>query len=123
VWFPLVQIARSFTVDAIRSLALSEGRTAFGEKTMMESRMGKWIAASRFHRGLYGSAKVVTFEWFLLQMALTVQVSRYPDWAQNYGNALPIVQTIGIVLAVFTILYSLLRGGIVVWDSRRYFLK
>jgi len=52
-----------------------------------------------------------------------VQVSRYPDWAQNYGNALPIVQTIGIVLAVFTILYSLLRGGIVVWDSRRYFLK
>lgn len=123
VWFPLVQLARSFTVDAIRALALSQGRTAFGEKTMMESRMGKWIAASRFHRGLYGSAKVVTFEWFLLQMALTVQISRYPDWAHNYGNALPLVQTIGIVLAVFTILYSLLRGGIVVWDSRRYFLK
>ena len=51
--------------------------------------MGKWIAASRFHRGLYGSAKVVTFEWFLLQMALTVQVSRYPDWAQTTATPSP----------------------------------
>jgi hypothetical protein len=31
------------------------------------------------------------------------------------------VQGIGIGLAVFTILYSLLRGGIVLWDSRDYF--
>jgi CDP-diacylglycerol--glycerol-3-phosphate 3-phosphatidyltransferase len=122
VWFPLLQIARSFTVDALRSLALAQGKTAFGEKTMMQSRFGTWLAASRFHRGLYGSAKVVTFLWFLLQMALTVQVSRYPDWAQNYGNALGLMQTIGIVLAVFTILYSLLRGAVVIWDSRHYFL-
>lgn len=120
VWFPLLQIARSFTVDALRSLALSEGKTAFGEKTMMQSKFGTWLAASRFHRGLYGAAKVVTFLWLLLQMALQVQVSKYADWAQNYGNALHIMQVIGIILAVFTILYSLLRGAVVVWDSRGY---
>ncbi len=123
VWFPLLQMARSFTVDAVRSLALAEGKTAFGEKTMMQSKFGLWLAASRFHRGLYGSAKVVTFLWLLLQMALTVQVTRYPDWAQNYGNLLSFMRTVGIILAVFTILYSLLRGAVVVWDSRRYFLK
>jgi CDP-diacylglycerol--glycerol-3-phosphate 3-phosphatidyltransferase len=123
VWFPLLQIARSFTVDAVRSLALAEGKTAFGETTMMQSRLGKWLAASRFHRGLYGSAKVVTFIWLLLEMALTVQVQRYPDWEQNYGNALQYMQIIGTILAVFTILYSLLRGAVVVWDSRHYFMK
>src|SRR5438477_8381441 len=29
VWFPLVQIARAFTVDALRWLALAQGKTAF----------------------------------------------------------------------------------------------
>ena len=123
VWFPLLQIARSFTVDALRSLALAEGKTPFGENTMMRSRFGTWLAASRFHRGLYGSAKVITFLWFLLETALAVQVSTYPDWEQNYGNALSIMQTIGVALAVFTMAYSLLRGAVVVWDSRHYFMS
>jgi CDP-diacylglycerol--glycerol-3-phosphate 3-phosphatidyltransferase len=121
VWFPLVQMARSFIVDAMRSLALAQGKTAFGEKTMMQSRFGKWLAASRLHRALYGGAKVVTFVWLLLQMALTVQVARSAEWAQQYGNALTLMQNIGIGLAVFTILYSLLRGAVVVWDSRQLF--
>jgi CDP-diacylglycerol--glycerol-3-phosphate 3-phosphatidyltransferase len=120
VWFPLIQITRSFTVDAFRTLAMSEGKTAFGETTMMQSRFGTWLAASRFNRGLYGSAKVITFIWLLLQMALTVQIAREPDWAQKYGNLLTIMQSVGIILAVFTILYSLLRGAVVVWDSRHY---
>ena len=121
VWFPIVQITRSFVVDAMRSLALAQGKTAFGEKTMMQSNFGRWLAASRLHRALYGGAKVVTFIWLLLQMALTVQVARSPEWALNYGNALSIMQTVGIWLAVFTILYSPLRGAVVVWDSRHLF--
>jgi len=120
VWFPLIQITRSFTVDAFRTLAMSEGKTAFGEKTMMQSKFGTWLAASRFNRALYGSAKVVTFIWLLLQMALTVQIANDPEWAQKYGNLLSIMQTVGIILAVFTILYSVMRGAVVVWDSRRY---
>ena len=51
-------ITRSFAVDAVRSLALAEGKTAFGDKTMMQSRLGLWLAASRFHRALYGVTKV-----------------------------------------------------------------
>src|SRR5437588_4485628 len=57
VWAPLVMIVRSFAVDAVRSLALAEGKTAFGAKTMMQSRFGLWLSASRLHRGLYGAAK------------------------------------------------------------------
>ena len=32
VWIPLIMITRSFAVDAVRSLALAEGKTAFGDK-------------------------------------------------------------------------------------------
>jgi CDP-diacylglycerol--glycerol-3-phosphate 3-phosphatidyltransferase len=121
VWFPLVQLVRSFAVDAVRSLALKQGRTAFGEKTMMQSPLGTWLAASRFHRGLYGSAKVVTFIWLELELAFRLQVDRNADWQRAYGDILALAQTIGIVLAVFTLLYSLARGAVVVWDSRQLF--
>src|SRR4051812_8531577 len=119
VWFPLIMLVRSFLVDALRSLALAEGKTAFGEKTMMTSRFGTWLAASRFHRGLYGSAKVITFIYLLLELALQLQISRDPAWAEKYGSTLPTVQFVGVALAVFTLFYSLLRGAVVVWDSRR----
>src|SRR4051812_4737153 len=107
VWFPLVMLVRSFTVDALRALALAEGKTAFGERTMMTSRFGLLLAASRFHRALYGSAKVITFIWLLLYLALYLQVNRDPQWNSTFGDALPIIQGIGIFLAVFTLLYAL----------------
>jgi CDP-diacylglycerol--glycerol-3-phosphate 3-phosphatidyltransferase len=121
VWFPLVMLVRSFTVDAVRTLAVGEGKTPFGEKTMMTSRLGVWLAASRFHRGLYGSAKVITFIWLLLYLALAMQVQRDTLWDQKLGNLVPVAQNVGIALAVLTLIYSLVRGGIVIWDSRRYF--
>ena len=120
VWFPLIMILRSFTVDAMRSLALSKGKTAFGEKTMMQSRLGIWLAASRLHRALYGGAKVVTFVWLLLQLSIQVAPPG-SDYARTFGPYLGVVQVAGIALAVFTLLYALLRGAVVVWDSREYF--
>jgi CDP-diacylglycerol---glycerol-3-phosphate 3-phosphatidyltransferase len=120
VWFPLVMLVRSFTVDAVRSLALAQGKTAFGEKTMMQSRLGVWLAASRFHRALYGGAKVVTFVWLLLELAIRVAPpGSYIN--TTFGSMLGIVTTIGIALAVFTLLYSLARGAVVLWDTRDYF--
>lgn len=121
VWFPLIMLVRSFSVDAVRALALGEGKTAFGEKTMMTSRLGVWLAASRFNRGLYGSAKVITFIWLLLQLALRIQVERDPVWSRDYSKYLGPAETVGISLAVFTLLYSLARGLIVIWDSRYMF--
>jgi CDP-diacylglycerol---glycerol-3-phosphate 3-phosphatidyltransferase len=121
VWFPLIMLVRSFLVDALRSLALSKGYTAFGEKTMMTSSLGRWLAASRFHRALYGSMKVVTFIWLLLQLAFTIQVDRSAQFAHDYGRFLQPVQVIGAILAVFTLLYSLARGAVVISDSRHLF--
>jgi len=121
VWFPLLMIARSFTVDALRALAFGEGKTPFGEKTMMTSRLGVWLAASRLHRALYGGAKVVAFMWLLFYLALQLQVNRDPVWANNFGRFVEPVRIIGIVLATFALLYGLARGAVVVWDSRQVF--
>lgn len=121
VWFPLIMLVRSFSVDAVRSLALGEGKTAFGESTMMTSRLGVWLAASRFHRGLYGSAKVITFIYLLLELAFKLQLGRSDAFRADWGSYLPAIETTGIVLAVFTLLYSLARGAVVLWDSRYRF--
>lgn len=121
VWFPFLMLTRSFTVDALRALAMSEGKTPFGEKTMMTSRLGVWLAASRLHRGLYGAAKVVAFMWLLVYMAFEWQVRRDPVWADSVGMYTEPVRNIGIGLAVFALLYALARGAVVVWDSRHAF--
>ena len=47
--------------DAIRSCALTRGFTAFGESTMMKSRLGFALVASRVSRATYGTSKVVAF--------------------------------------------------------------
>jgi hypothetical protein len=108
-------------VDALRALALARGKTAFGEKTMMRSRLGLWLAASRLHRALYGGAKVVTFIWLLLQLALEVQLAHDAQWAASYAGFMPAIRLIGAGLATFTLVYSLARGAVVVWDSRYMF--
>jgi len=48
-------------VDGVRSFALGEGRTPFGEKTMQRSAVTRFLTASRFMRALYGVAKLVAF--------------------------------------------------------------
>lgn len=121
VWFPLLMLVRSFFVDAVRAVALGQGKTAFGEKTMMQSSFGTWLAASRFNRALFGGAKVVTFIWLLLEVALRLQMERDAAWRSQYGATLDLMHNIGLALAVFTLLYSLARGAVVIWDSRYLF--
>jgi CDP-diacylglycerol--glycerol-3-phosphate 3-phosphatidyltransferase len=118
VWFALIMLARSFLVDGLRALALSEGKTPFGEKTMMTSRLGVWLAASRFHRALFGAAKVVSLIWLCLYIAVDIQVRQDSDWAARFADVPEFMRVTGIILATFTLLYSLARGAVVVWDSR-----
>uniref|UniRef100_A0A831X0E2 CDP-diacylglycerol--glycerol-3-phosphate 3-phosphatidyltransferase n=1 Tax=Thermorudis peleae TaxID=1382356 RepID=A0A831X0E2_9BACT len=61
IWAPLLVMTRGFLVDGVRSVALGEGRTPFGEKTMQRSAVTRFLTASRFMRALYGVAKLVAF--------------------------------------------------------------
>ena len=60
-WFPIVCITRAFVTDSIRSVALSKGMTAFGEKSMQSTAWGKFICSSKFMRISYAVAKVAAF--------------------------------------------------------------
>lgn len=122
IWIPLLMITRSFSVDAMRTLALTEGRTTFGKTTMMESRLGIWLVASRLHRGLYGVTKLVAhcllaLQW-CVQLILTDEVAagRASDW----GVAWPSIVLIAQVSAWFVVVYGLARGTLVLYDARRF---
>jgi phosphatidylglycerophosphate synthase len=68
-WVSIIFVARGLFVDGIRAVASAEGFTAFGEKTMMKSNLGKFLVASRFSRGAYGICKMLAFCLVILAQA------------------------------------------------------
>ncbi len=61
VWVPLLYLIRGTFVDAMRNHAGSQGFTAFGAKTMMQSTVGKFLVASNFSRFTYAIVKALAF--------------------------------------------------------------
>src|SRR3954470_5523853 len=123
VWAAIIMLTRSFTVDAMRTLALAEGKTAFGDKTMMQSRLGLWLAASRLHRALYGGAKVVAFVYLIGVHGFRVWAEQDPARFADWAGAWPAIDAVGQILAWFAVLYGVARGAVVVYDARSYYLN
>lgn len=61
VWIPLLFLVRGNFVDVIRTQASEEGFTAFGDKTMMQTGLGKFLVSSNFSRFTYAVAKALAF--------------------------------------------------------------
>jgi len=101
MWVALVFIIRGTLVDSIRYAAIAGGQTAFG---MMKSRLGRFLVAGRFMRGLYGGLKAVTFAWLL---SMTPLAYFQPDlWAARAGT----MAVVTAVLVYSTVVLCLLRG-------------
>lgn len=109
--FPLVCVSRAFTTDGIRSVALSKGMTAFGDKTMQSTSWGKFICASRFMRISYAVAKVLAF---LLLIAVNTP-------GMEMWNGTPILHTITMVFAWAAIIFCVVRAIPVVVESPKLF--
>ena len=109
--FPLICVARAFTTDGIRSVALSKGMTAFGDKTMQSTSWGKFICASRFMRISYAVAKVLAF-----LLLITVNAPGMELW-----NGTPILHTITMVCAWAAIIFCVVRAIPVVVESPKLF--
>ena len=105
--FPLICVARAFTTDGIRSVALSKGMTAFGDKTMQPTSWGKFICASRFMRISYAVAKVLAF-----LLLITVNTPGMELW-----NGTPILHTITMVFAWAAIIFCVVIAIPVVVES------
>ena len=109
--FPLICVARAFTTDGIRSVALSKGMTAFGDKTMQSTSWGKFICASRFMRISYAVAKVLAF-----LLLITVNTPDMELW-----NGTPILHIITMVFAWAAIIFCVVRAIPVVVESPKLF--
>ncbi len=101
IWVAMVFIIRGTVVDAIRYGAISQGETAFG---MMRSRLGRFLVAGRFMRGLYGSVKALAFGWVLLiQPVPQLDPALWAAWSEAFA----VVTTI---LVIASVALCLLRG-------------
>ncbi len=111
ILFPLVCVARAFTTDGIRSVALSKGYTAFGETSMQSSKIGKFICASKFMRISYAVAKVAAF-----MLLIVVNTPGIEIW-----NGLGALHTVTMVLAWIAIIFCVVRAIPVVAESGKLF--
>lgn len=108
LWVPIVFLVRSFIVDGIRGVALTQGQSGFG---MMHSPWGRFLVASRFMRAFYGLAKAVVFGFLYLTQALALENPTILETLRPVNQAL-IFLTVGLCI---------LRGVPVVLDGRIYF--
>lgn len=103
--FPIICVARAFTTDSIRSVALAEGYTAFGEKSMQSSKLGKFICASKFMRITYAVAKVAAFVLLI--------------WTHIEG--FEFINPYAMLVAWIAIILCVVRGLPVVIESKKLF--
>lgn len=103
-WILVVFLVRGILVDGIRGFALKEDKSAFGEKSMMESKIGYFLTSSRFMRASYGVIKVLAFVFMFLAK------STHPEFL--------VWEMFLIYLMTF---YCVVRGVPVLIEGRRFF--
>lgn len=103
-WILLIFLVRGILVDGIRGLASKEGKTPFGEKSMMETKLGYFLTGSRFMRASYGAVKIVSFSLMFLTKSIVPGLFGFEMFL--------------IYLLTF---YCVIRGIPVLIEGRRYF--
>lgn len=110
LWIPLVVMTRSFVTDTIRGIAFADGCTAFGDDSMVQSPLGRFLTASRFSRAVYGGAKVFAF---VTVIACHIPTFDAPNW-------LVVLKDVSVYL---TVIFCVLRALPVISAGKKYFVK
>lgn len=110
--FPIIALTRGFIVDGIRSVAMEQGLTAFGQTSMQSDKIGNFICSSKFSRITYAVAKVVAF--------ILIIAAKIPGIDEQTANLLA---QIAYGAAVTAIEFCVLRGLPVVFESKKFFAK
>ena len=116
--FPIICVTRAFVTDSIRSVALSKGMTAFGEKTMQSSAIGKFICASRFRRISYAVVKVVAFVLLIVVAGIGSLTDPLMHFTSDFITKLDVTTQI---LAFIAVIFCVVRGLPVVLESEKLF--
>lgn len=110
--FPIISLTRGFVVDGIRSVAMEQGFTAFGETSMQSDKIGYFICSSKFSRISYAVAKVVAFVLMIF--------AKIPGLDHDISVFL---SAIAYIAAIFAIMFCILRGLPVVFESKKFFVR
>lgn len=108
-WLPIAVVTRGFLTDGVRSIALTEGKTAF---EMSSAAWSRALTSSRFSRGLYGLTKMLTFIFLPATLVLN---DIYPG--------MQIVTTfslVSVIIAYVAVAMCIIRGIPVLVDGWRY---
>jgi CDP-diacylglycerol---glycerol-3-phosphate 3-phosphatidyltransferase len=115
VWAPLLVMTRGFFVDTMRSVGYTQGKTAFGEKTMARTPITRFLTASRFMRAFYGAAKGIAFVFLTALFA-----ARLPDgegtWFATVIDSWPML-IFGWFMVYASLALTVIRGVPVVIDA------
>lgn len=109
---PIIVVTRAVVVDALRSLALARGFTAFGQETMMRSTIGRVLVASRASRAAYGTVKALAFPLLFAIHALRSLPA--DEVASLVTMLLPLSQ----LLVALAVVFCLVRALPVLVESR-----
>lgn len=122
VWVPMLVVTRAFITDGLRSIALSQGYTAFGSSTMMKNKFFHFLTASRFSRAVYGIAKSIVF--FMLIIAHFPSLDDLNIMTVNqylvYLKYQPVLLISSDVLVYVTVFMCIIRGIPVLIEGRKY---
>jgi CDP-diacylglycerol--glycerol-3-phosphate 3-phosphatidyltransferase len=94
---PLIVITRGVSVDAVRSVGMQSGLSAFEQ---IRSPLNQFLVGSRFMRAFYGTVKGAAAAFLTLAIPL---IATQSDWSS-------IVYTTGLVLTWISVLTCLVRG-------------
>ena len=121
-WVPMVVVARGILTDGLRSIALSQGYTAFGSDTMMKNKFCHFLTASRFSRAIYGVAKTLVF--LMLIIAYVPNLEYYDTMSVDsfliFADWQPTLILIADILVYITVGMCIVRGLPVIFESRRF---
>lgn len=121
-WVPMVVVARGILTDGLRSIALSQGYTAFGSETMMKNKFCHFLTASRFSRATYGVAKTLVF--LMLIIAYIPNLEYYDAMSIDsfllFSKYQPTLILIADILVYITVGMCIIRGLPVLFESKRY---
>ncbi|MFN0086698.1 MAG: CDP-alcohol phosphatidyltransferase family protein [Blastocatellia bacterium] len=118
-WIPVIVIARGGFTDFLRMIAFTQGQTAFGEKTMLETWWGRMLVGSRWSRAAYGIVKCAAF----FALGVWVVLAKTPEWQTLVAGLMTGVRIAAPGLAIATVIFCVVRGVPVMIEGARYFRK
>jgi phosphatidylglycerophosphate synthase len=116
-WIPVIVIARGGFTDFLRMIAFTQGQTAFGDKTMMQTWWGRMLVGSRASRAAYGVIKCAAF----FALGLWMVLANAPKWQTLLEELMNGVQIAAISLAISTVVFCVVRGVPVMIEGLRFF--